>query len=380
MRKLFAVLIATLFVFAATLPAFGQAAAPARTVDFYGNLRMNTYWDEFSRDAAAVIQPGAISSDSDLLWKFDADNSRFGVNIKQGDLFANVELRPNNGSYFRQWYASWDMKWAKLITGFTWTPTFLGGAGCCFDGGLAGGYGPIPNSLRAAQISLDIPVGKGRFWIAGLEHPTWGSTSRPKVIAGAGDTDLTIPRLEARFDQTFGPFTFNVIGGWSSYQEVMVATDAEYDIDAYMYGFKATFAQGPFSMNAQIWGAQNLPQYGGASSNLGTFGAFWNAGTNEIIDSDHWGYGADALFKVTQAVSVGAGYWSFENTRQRPGQFEEEDKDAYYYIYAPITVNKFITITPEIGKFDYKTRTDNTGKVSEEGDRLYFGAYWFISF
>lgn len=363
MRKLFICLVAVAFALTLTAPVM---AADDVAVSFYGNVRMNTFW--VSQDK---LRTGHFDDD-DLMWSFDTGNSRFGTNFKAGDITANVEIRPSNTSYFRQWWGAWDFGSGKFLLGQTWSPVFTSIFGCCFDGGPAGGYGGQNGSLRAPQVALWFPVGTGTLKIAALE-PNSGSTN--DIVAGSADTDVSLPKLEVSFDQKMGAFYFKLAGGYNSYAEVNTATDKEYDIDSWIVLAQPTYSFGPFTLKGLIWMARNNKQYAQVSS-INPYNALYDAASDSIKDVDSMGYAATAGFKVSDTMSFEIGYSYTED--ERDFDLKEADRD-YIYIAMPLTLAKGVTVTPEIGVLD-DGEQKTAGVATEQGDRTYFGAYWMISF
>jgi hypothetical protein len=347
---------------------------------FNANVRMNTFWEQWSKEAA----PGGLQDDSDLTWALDTKNSRFGANFKSGDLSGMVEIRPLS-NLVRHWYGNWNFGSGNLIVGQTWAPTFVGQFGCVLDGGLSSSYGSSVNSLRAPQIALWFPIGNGTLRIAGLE-PYVGTVDA--LPAAYGDTDLIIPKMEFVFDQKFGFLQARIYGGYNTFDKVDQVTGKELGITAYTYGVQATATFGPYALKGMIWQAQNPTSFASLSyqpdanrlTDSKAFRPRYIAASKEIADDESIGGGLVATYDLSDVISFEVGYMFASHERQQPRAVKEKNDDRYYYINAPINVTKNFTITPEIGVIDLQDSVNTAGVKRDDGKDFYFGAYWWFGF
>jgi hypothetical protein len=369
MKKLLVLMAAAIFVAGSFMPA--MAAEAERSVSFYGNLRMNTFWIMADKEfVQAFDEPTAISDDDDLFWGFDRGSSRFGVLFAEGDITANVEIRPDSNSYFRQWNASWKFGPGTLVLGQTWDPSFTSIFGCCFDGGPAGGYGGFNGRLRQPQIAVHYPVGTGTFKVAAMEPYAPG----PAIVPGATGTDTIIPTLAFSIDQTMGGFYIKGFGNYNTYKEDNQALDRDYSIDSWALGIQPSYSVGPFKFNAMAWIAQNSKGYQVSSRN--PFDPLYVAATESIEDVDSIGFGFTAVFRLSDAISFEAGYSWTEDERDFDNRTNNRD---YWYINMPWQIAKGISLTPEFGILNDKD-DEVAGVATDQGKRTYIGAYWMISF
>jgi len=93
MRKLFILVGVVLLAVAFTVPARAE-------VNFYGHIRFLTYMQDMSKEAT-----GTNFEDTNLIWRMDDGDSRFGARFKNGDFSAIVELRPRSDTLERLWEA-----------------------------------------------------------------------------------------------------------------------------------------------------------------------------------------------------------------------------------------------------------------------------------
>jgi hypothetical protein len=115
-------------------------------------------------------------------------------------------------------------------------------------------------------------------------------------------------------------------------------------------------------------------------TNLGPYG-MWEQGANdptitagEVNDNDSMGYVLVAGFKVSDTISLEAGYGHQESEMDVTGS--EADETDSYYVNATINLAKGCFIVPEIGKLDYK----DSATGADQGEVTYYGAKWQINF
>lgn len=240
---------------------------------------------------------------------------------------------------------------------------------------------------------LTFPLGGGTLKFAGLKPSS--NTGAVAVVSGAAvptaDTDVTIPKLEVSYDVKFGGFNLWVGGGYQTYSEVVTSTDKEYDLDSWGLGIYGSYGFGPVTVNGSIHWMQNPVQYGFSGGGphpsiswVPTATAAYNSTDDGIIDADLVGFHLSAGWKLSDMLTVQAGYGANSFTRDPNSGMgelvEREDNTAFYYINMPIFAAKGLTITPEIGVRDEDDITSGTGVVTEQGKTTYYGVRWFIRF
>lgn len=367
---------------------FAPAMAADKEVSFYGNVRMDTFWVDRDKNTSNALAIGGaytaapasgLYDDTDVWWDLCQGCSRFGARFKAGDVSANVEIRPNSASYYRQWWGAWNFGPGSLLVGQTWAPTFHGISNSVYDGGDGAAYGECGGSLRAPMIQFSFPFEVGKLRVAFLKpEPMYGPIAAVDWFAIA-DTDYMLPKIEVSFDGKAGPVGFGVFGGYNSV-DLVNATDRDYGVDGYYAGIVLNVPIGPAYIKADAFYAQNPREYGLFLPG-NPFGAQYYAATDTVEEVEAVGFMVLAGMKFTDmlAFEAGYGYAKIERDNLNPAFADDEDAKAFYYIQMPITLAKGVSVTPEIGKFDEKDHTLN-GTTQDDGDAIYYGAYWRIDF
>ncbi len=380
MRKLFVFMVAAALVFSCVLPAM----AADKEVSFYGNVRMDTFWiDRDKNTANLLVAPGAaydrspngLFDETDVWWDLCQGCSRFGARFKAGDVSANVEIRPNSASVYRQWWGAWNFGPGSLLVGQTWSPTFHGISNSVYDGGDGAAYGECGGSLRVPMVQLMFPFEVGTLKVAFERNGT--------SVAGLGgnytDSEAYLPKVEFSFDGKAGPVGFGVFGGYNWLDGRDITTDNTASLDGYYLGAMINVPIGPAYFKASAYMGENPAEYGLFIPGQ-AFRATFQAGTTNVQDVEIFGFFGVLGMKFTDmlAAEIGYGYASSERENLAMGVDDEDDK-AFYYFQLPITLAKGVTVTPEIGKFDEKDHVLN-GVTTDDGDAMYYGAYWRIDF
>lgn len=370
MKKLLFIALAAVLVVAFCAPAM----AADKTLSFYGDYRMNTYWVQKSEE---YYNNGLGDTDEDLMWEPDPWDSRFGARFAEGALSANVEIRPVSGSFFRQWWGQYDFGSAQLLIGHTYTPACVAFDMSQFDSESGVVYGDPMSRLRTNMIRLNVPFAMGNFVIAAqnnpLNAPEWAGEGAPANY----DTDMNLPELEARLTLNVGPATVDLFGGYATYDAVDTATEDSVSVDSNLWGVKARVPFGPLYVTAVYWGGKNLGNYGDLSTTSLSYTRMRvDTTTGATEDSTVNAYGAVLGYKINDMVTAEVGYLTQKTERY----LQEEDDNGTYYLVCAITPVKGLTIYPEIGVRDDKDVTTPSGVTTDQGKRTYFGAYWKISF
>lgn len=381
MRKLFVFMVAAALVMGCVLPAM----AADKEVSFYGNVRMNTFWiDRDKNTGNLLVAPGgaydraSLYDETDVWWDICQGCSRFGARFKAGDVSANVEIRPFNGSYYRQWWGAWNFGPGSLLVGQTWSPTFHGISNSVFDGGDGAAYGECGGSLRVPMVQLSFPFEIGTLKVA-FERNGTSVAGITAVDPNYSDSEAYLPKVEFSFDGKAGPVGFGVFGGYNWLDARDVTTDSTVGINGYYLGAMVSVPIGPAYFKGSAYMGQNPAEYGLFIPGQ-PYTASMTAGTTDVQDVDIFGFMVLAGMKFTDMLAVEAGYGYAKSERDTPGASTLEDPKAFYYIQMPITLAKGVTVTPEIGKFDEKDHTLADGTTVDDGDAMYYGAYWKIDF
>jgi hypothetical protein len=357
MRKLFILLAAVAFAFAFTTPA-------AAEVNFSGMVSFETYMASCENDT-----PGSIDED-DLIWALSTSGTRLTANFKEGPVSGLVEIRANNGSYYRHWFASWNFGAGTFGIGQTWTPEFSCIGSVMRGDGVAGPLDPA--------CSVRIPFVQLRFGglNIGLGAP---STTVAAGLVGAGydDTETSLPKLMASYSLNVAMVGLKVFGGYNTVAARNSTNDQSQDVDSYVYGVTASAGFGPLTVKGMYWGGQNTVEYGAAPPDQTGqfFDANWTGTT--IQDTDMMAYGVDVSYKVSDMISVAAGYQAGEQELDAPGK--NEDETVTYFLQASISLAKGVTLWPEYAVVDRKD-VYQAGVKTEQDTETWIGVYWRIAF
>jgi hypothetical protein len=351
MRKLFIVFAAVAFAFAFTTPAKAE-------VNFSGYVAFQTYMTSVDQGAGAAIKDA-----DDLDWTLDRTCSRLTINFKEGPVSAVYEIRPNVGSYVRHWFASWNFGAGTLGIGQFWTPEFS-----CISSSL---YGCGALDVIDPACSVRIPFVQLQF--GSLKIAAGQPAAAAAVVGGTyTDTETSMPKLMVSYNLNVAMVGLKIFGGYNTYSERDPATDQTQDIDSYVYGLTASMGFGPLTVAAQLWAGQNTQEYGAGNP---SFAAFWDG--TKICDESYMAYGVDLAYKVSDMITVTAGYMAGEGESDRPGTYE--DPTATYHVNATFTVAKGVTISPEYMVLDNDDVTV-AGVKTEQTKQSVMGVYWKIAF
>lgn len=365
-----------LFVVFAAIALIGAFTVPAMSADwnFYGSVRMSTFWDDFDNGDAG--DAAGFDDDGDLTWDLQG-NSRIGAKVTSGDVAGVVELSVDdeNGVNTRLLYGTWEFAdGCSLLIGQDYTPVYTNLSGQVHndDDGL-NPYGMAYDG-RQPQIKLLI----NNFELAFIEPETGYGNAAPAFQAGATpDTDTTLPKIAARYTFKTDAFAIRPYAGWQTVSAEYHAPGYEddEDVDAYVVGLDAKFYLGPAWLAVAGYFSQNPGVYGLRQACNAM--PVWTA--TGVEDNDSYGLAAAAGYKFTDAVSIEAGIGYVNSEVDTAGGDWEEDT-LTYYVNLPIRLADIFFIIPEIGFIDFGD-SEITGVPDEDlGDSWYAGAKWQINF
>ena len=410
MKKLFILIVALTFVFAA-LPAFAQDKAEW---NWYGSIRMWTAWemaDKETQKAAnlssgsrargwnALTAPGVfeLQDDDHLDWQLQT-NSRLGVNVKWGSVGGQVEFGHTgdanwSGSRdvtasFRLMSATWNFGSGTLLLGKNYTPFFFLVSNLCGPGGgecNGIGFGSIYGGRRA-QVGLQF----GGFKIAAVEpeyrnNPSDAVARAPwnPPAANGVDTDNWLPRLEASYTFNLGPAALYAGGLYQTYDIEVGSTTGVQTVstDSWALALGARTAFGPFYVNGTAIYGNNI-QEGGASTVLQFARSLINPVTLETNDNTYLSAQLVLGFKVMDSLSFEGGVIYQKGMADIPLATggDVSQIEWVYYINATWSPAKNVFIVPEIGIID-----NGDIKIAEEPDNdlgkmTWIGIKWMINF
>jgi hypothetical protein len=374
MKKLIVFLIAFAMVFGFTVTA---AMADA---ELYGSIRFRTYWADQDKEYA-----GGTFDNEDLEWRI-GHLSRWGVKFKSGDVTGRVELDARAGLTaakggtegvtngtgssglgdvrLRHLYGEWSFGAGKLLIGQTFNPctVYLSGLGY-YSGGMQKFGGMGLRYFRTSMIQLTF----GNLKLAFMTPDTsQGGLSTYNV-----SVDTTLPRMEARYTLKVEPVTLDFMGGWQTY-DIKNNADQDKDITSYIVGLAAQAKFGPGYVKAIVDYRQNGGNYG--MWTVVNENATWKNG--DVSDADCLGYGGVIGYKVSDMVTLEAGYMKADAENDD----NSEDEAQTYGVLAKITLAPGVVMQPEIVIDDQEDVKNTAGVKTEEGDAAIFGVFWVINF
>jgi hypothetical protein len=397
---------------AVALVASFSVPATAAEWSFFGDVKFRTFWTDDDKETGNIIpalhgyggdrgQNDILFDDSDLLWGKSV-GCAFGGSVQAGDVGGFVAIRPLENSIhvysgdFFQFYGTWNFGAGTLLVGKTFGPVNWFGSNMVFlDENCCLGFGGILSYVKS-MIQVSFEGDWGILKIAALE-PETGSEVYPiggiphfqqNVSSGVlfntfAEEDTTLPKLEASYANTWGPLEVTLMGGWQEWEGVAQVgnTEREHDVESWILGLGLKLNMGPFYVNGDIFTGENLGQYQ-FTFQLGADDAVYDAVNDTIHDNETIGAMIAAGYKVNDMISLEAGFgWNEHEVNWLP-TLEQEDETMGYYLQAVITMAPGVTITPEIGKLDWKD-IDWSGDVNQsidQGDTIWVGAQWRITF
>jgi len=372
MRKLLVLLAAVAFVFTFTTPA-------AADVKFGGYVAFDTFMHD-------VDNPGATKDDSDLDWTTDNVCSRFNVTFKEGPVGAFIEARPNAAGWLRHWQGTWNFGGGTLGVGQYWTPEFTGTSSMLYQCGamdlLSGGglarlpmiqlqFGNFKIALAAPNTSPVLTPYSAGGWAI---DQTTGLNAYTAPSGYKTEFDTSLPKIMVSYNANMGGVGLKLYGGFQSYDEVETATDRGHGIDSMLYGVQATMGLGQFSLAVNVWGGNNLAEYGRGDSVH--YAAYFDG--TKICDESSMVYGFDLGYKLSDTVGITTGYFTGTSELDRPGTWEWET--SQYHVNATFTLAKGVSISPEYAVFDFGDKSVTGTTTEEQAKESRLGVYWKIAF
>lgn len=363
-------------VFFAAIAMVGAFAFSAVAADwaFYGSSRMTTV----SYDKSKEIVAGTFD-DQDTTWTSQT-NARLGATVSAGDVTGRFEQAMSTNSFaLRLMYGEWNFGSGKLLVGQDYTPgdTIISASIGTLPSTIIG-YAPIAdgegNALQIGSMYTgripQIKLKFGAFQVAFVQPSTVGT------VGLYTDIDTVLPKIEASYKFKTDMFSVTPYGGYNSVDFNNPATDNDVGIDSYIYGVTASVNMGAAYIKGNLYGAQNSGNYG--KSNISSFDTATLTGTT-VNDSDEWGAILLVGFKVSDMFTLEAGY-AMDKNELEAGAVKSENDPTHWYVNATVTLAPGVTITPEIGKFDFGTNKVTGAADAKQGDCTYFGAKWQINF
>ncbi len=314
--------------------------------NFYGSVRLSTFVTDNdtadTKDYSQTLQT----------------NSRIGAKIKVNDELRAV-FEYGTGVDIRQLYGEWDFGAGTFLVGKGYVPLCIVYSNQVYGNDInLKPYGGIYSGLQS-MLRLKF----GGFEIAAVEP----NTSFTAGVTGTS-TERDMPAIEASYRLTMNNFNIHAGAGYSTFDVISGGTS--HSVDSWLIGLGAGLKLNAFYLGGSIFTGTNVGNLtptntsGSGNSSL----AFFDG--TDMIDNDAMGYVFSAGFKANDMFSFEAGYGHAATEYDTAGSTEDEVES--YYLQSTITLAKGVTITPEIGRIDFK-------EAGQRDDR-YFGAKWQINF
>jgi hypothetical protein len=362
--------------------------APALAADwsFYGSQRIGTWYTEKSYPGDSSAYGG--NSDAATQMYFQG-NSRLGAKVKADKVTGQIELALGAGGdggdtsvATRRAFGIWKVSDAiSFKIGKDYSPVTDTINNQVFDSdddlyGNGNFYG-----RRPAGLTLMV----GNFELAALV-PTYGAdlnttTNGVNGATGNTDPDSYIPRFEASYMLNLGAGYIKPYGGFQYYTVKPGASTAvtdELDVWSWVAGVSTVWNIGGFSIGGQL-------SYGMNQGNV----QGWDPGSNARSSSSAYLKGGDDIadvytlqamlvpgFRINDSLKFEAGIgYRQDNANGAPG-YSRKDDVWVAYLQALITLAPGVTLTPEVGYYDYLDGVNG----DSQGYQWYAGAKWQIDF
>jgi len=365
-------------IFVAAIAMVGAFVATAMAdVSLYGSARFRSYY--------ADNDPGEGHgfSDADLEWRM-GHLTRFGASFASDKITGKFEMDARAGGEgvtgniesdsgasrlgnmrLRQLWGQYDFGSWKFMVGQNYPLYDAPVSGINYYSGGFQKIGGIGYDVaRTSQVRLTF----GNMRIAYLP----ADTSKGGIGTYTSDTDIMLPKIEARYDLKADWGSLNFIGGYQTYKAVD-AVDSDVTINSWVAGIRGKFDFGPAYLGAAVTYRQNGDAYG-AWTTVNESAQFSGG---DVQDTTAWG-GVLALgYKINDSNEVEASYGYITSELDLPGTYE--DSRQVFGLMYKYTVAPGFYIIPEL---IYQDNMDTTtaGVDRDNGDTTIIGVFWRIDF
>lgn len=352
MKKQLLVLSAAAMVAAAAVPAMAETT-------LYGSARMATFYN-FNDTKGAL---GKTSSIDEHLQA----NSRVGLIAANGDVGGRVEL--GTGVNVRLLYGTWNFGSGKLTVGQDYNSYYTFTAQTHGDDNGLNGYGALWDT-RQAQLRVNLnnglyfaaiqPTGNQAAGIAGVTTGVANGAFVPNAES-TSNIKIYLPKLNVGYAGKASNVTYNVGLVGQTFKDQAVGVDEQKTaILGYLNG---TAAFGNTSLMANVSYAQN-------AANMGFANRLGYAGKNDAKGFEGYIQATQKL-SDTAKVNAGLGY-----VNDKVEHAAHADDKMSFFVNAPITLAKNVTITPEFSYYDEMKSSTNATQPKSYA----LGAQWRIDF
>jgi len=365
-------------IFVAAIAMVGAFVATAMAdVSLYGSARFRTYY--------ADNDPGEGNGfdDGDLEWRI-GHLTRFGASFKSDKITGKFEMDARAGSKGTTGNIEEDsgasglgnmrlrLLWGEYDFG-SWQ-FMIGQNYPLYDAVVSGINYYSGGFQKFGGIAYDVArTSQMRFTVNNLRIaflPT--DTSKGGLPGYDEDTDIMLPKIEARYDFKADWGTLNFIGGYQTYKAVN-DVDADKTINSWVAGVRGKFNFGPAYLGAALTYRQNGGNYGVWT----TVNEDAQFDGNDVQDTTAWGGVAALGYKINDSNTIEASYGYVKSEQDLAGDWE--DKKQVFGLMYQYTVAPGFYIVPE---FIYQDNMDTTeaGVDCDNGDTTIFGVWWRIDF
>jgi len=373
-----------------SIPASAIDFGKGTDISFDGRIGFNTYW---TKTDAPQSRTGY--DDTEIGWGDNFTDSRLRAWFRKGPLTAKLEIEDGVSSgVFNSWFAEWNFG-----PGFLWIgkddPLTFFPSDQISPPPQSGNAGKSVGGPKADAIRLRFPMGPVTLSVQAMTPNTGQQLFGTPVVHGPGapaivDTDMTIPRFEAKLDFVIGPLAGMIMGGYNTYSEV-TSVNKEYDIDSNMIGLGLIYPIGPLRFEGTIIRDSNSytdwpPPFATESFIPVGQGSFvgnptYDPATDEIVDATNTAWHLSAGYQVNDMLAIKAGYG--ENDAKQDaytGVPEIKEKGSSYWITLPIGITEFFKIIPFYNSTDYKHFEGGGVSGPDMGKVKSYGLHWEIVF
>jgi hypothetical protein len=226
-----------------------------------------------------------------------------------------------------------------------------------------------PYNSRDPQIKLSI---------AGLDVALLTPTATG--LGAYSSTDVLYPRIEVAYTFKNDMMLIKPFAGYLTYDiETPGANQDSKSVSAYLLGVTGKFNFGPAYVNFCVYTDQNGGNYGIALPLGGDGAAKAQLVNGDIEDATGYGGGLVLGFKVSDMVTLEAGYGVTKHEVDTAVNTKTKDGSSTFYFQAPLTMTKGVMIIPEIGMVDDGDFEVGSTKT-KEGGYTYYGLKFQIDF
>ena len=376
-------------LFAAFAMVFVFAPAATADVEVYGSARFRTYSADVDPNVAGT------SSDRDTEWRI-GHLTRFGAKFAAGDVTGRYEIDARAGAAgvtdnneagsnasrlgnlrLRLAYGEWNFGSGKLMVGQNYPLFDAAVSGVNYNSGGLMPYGGIGYSdARTSQIRLTFGNLKIAFLPTDTSVINAATTDIVNNFSATADVDVSIPKVEIRYNLAAGPAKLDFIGGYQTYDiENSVNGGASIDVTSYVLAARAKLNFGALYFNLGLSYRENGGPYDVWTVVDET--PAMNAAGTDLIDVETIGVVGALGFKVSDTCTLEASYSKVMS--DQGGTLTNEDDAQAYALIAKFTMAPGVYIIPEFLVLDNEDVVVN-GVSTNQTETTVFGVFWRIDF